>query len=47
LLPHPGRIASDVAVRLPRPRNQLATREDPEFARLRRGLFDFIKGAEA
>jgi NitT/TauT family transport system ATP-binding protein len=47
LLPHPGRIASDLAVTLPRPRNQLATREDPEFARLRRGLFDFIKGAEA
>jgi NitT/TauT family transport system ATP-binding protein len=43
LLPHPGRIASDVAVTLPRPRNQLATREDPEFARLRRHLFDFIK----
>ena len=43
LLPHPGRIASDVEVALPRPRSQLATREDPEFARLRRHLFDFIK----
>jgi NitT/TauT family transport system ATP-binding protein len=43
LLPHPGRIASDVNVALSRPRNQLTTREDPEFARLRRHLFDFIK----
>jgi NitT/TauT family transport system ATP-binding protein len=43
LLPHPGRIASDVSVTLSRPRNQLTTREDPEFARLRRLLFDFIK----
>ena len=47
LRPHPGRIASDVAVSLPRPRNQLTTREDPEFARLRRHLFDFIKEREA
>jgi NitT/TauT family transport system ATP-binding protein len=43
LLPHPGRIAIDVRVTLARPRNQLTTREDPEFARLRRHLFDFIK----
>jgi NitT/TauT family transport system ATP-binding protein len=47
LLPHPGRVASDVSVALPRPRNQLSTREDPEFARLRRHLFDFIKDADA
>jgi NitT/TauT family transport system ATP-binding protein len=47
LLPHPGRVASDVAVALSRPRNQLTTREDPEFARLRRHLFDFIKDADA
>jgi NitT/TauT family transport system ATP-binding protein len=46
LLPHPGRIASDVSVELPRPRNQLTTREDPEFSRLRRHLFDFIKDGE-
>jgi NitT/TauT family transport system ATP-binding protein len=31
---------------LSRPRNQLTTREDPEFARLRRHLFDFIKGTD-
>ena len=47
LLPHPGRIASDVPVALPRPRNQLSTREDPEFARLRRHLFDFIRDRPA
>ena len=47
LRPHPGRIASDVTVSLARPRNQLTTREDPEFARLRRHLFDFIQGSEA
>jgi NitT/TauT family transport system ATP-binding protein len=36
---NPGRIASIVDVPLPRPRNQLATREHPEFLRLRRELF--------
>ena len=34
----------DVAV--PRPRDQLASRETPEFLHLRRALFDFIKAAE-
>ncbi len=47
LLPHPGRIGIAVDVDLPRPRDQLATREDPEFLRLRRELFDFIKASEA
>ncbi|WP_199737978.1 ABC transporter ATP-binding protein [Falsigemmobacter faecalis] len=47
LLPHPGRVGIDVPVNLPRPRDQLATREEPEFLRLRRELFDFIKGSEA
>ena len=47
LLPHPGRVGIDVPVQLSRPRHQLATREDPEFLRLRRELFDFIKGSEA
>jgi NitT/TauT family transport system ATP-binding protein len=36
---NPGRIASIVDVPLPRPRNQLTTREHPEFLRLRRELF--------
>jgi NitT/TauT family transport system ATP-binding protein len=46
LLPHPGRIGVDLRIDLPRPRDQLTTREDPEFLRLRRELFDFIKASE-
>ena len=46
LLPHPGRIGIEVKVDLPRPRDQLTTREHPEFLKLRRELFDFIKHAE-
>src|SRR6202171_4841626 len=47
LLPHPGRIGIELKVDLPRPRDQLTTREDPEFLKLRRELFDFIKASEA
>ena len=46
LLPHPGRIGVELTVNLPRPRDQLSTREHPEFLRLRRQLFDFIKATE-
>ncbi|MDH7794258.1 MULTISPECIES: ABC transporter ATP-binding protein [unclassified Beijerinckia] len=46
LAPHPGRIAEVFDVPLPRPRNQLATREMPEFLQLRRQLFDFIQRYE-
>jgi NitT/TauT family transport system ATP-binding protein len=46
LAPHPGRIGVELAVPLPRPRDQIATRENPEFLRLRRALHDFIKSAE-
>jgi NitT/TauT family transport system ATP-binding protein len=46
LLPHPGRIGIELEVNLPRPRDQLSTREQPEFLRLRRQLFDFIKATE-
>jgi len=46
LLPHPGRIGIEVDVPLPRPRDQLTTREHPEFLKLRRELFDFIKTSE-
>lgn len=42
LEPNPGRIAEIIDVPLPRPRNQLTTRETPEFLALRRKLFDFI-----
>jgi NitT/TauT family transport system ATP-binding protein len=47
LLPHPGRIGIDLPIGLPRPRDQLTTRENPEFLRLRRELFDFIKASES
>jgi NitT/TauT family transport system ATP-binding protein len=36
---NPGRIARMVDIPLPRPRNQLSTRENAEFLRLRRELF--------
>ena len=44
--PHPGRIVEAFDVPLARPRDQLTTPEHPEFLRLRRALFDFIKDAE-
>jgi NitT/TauT family transport system ATP-binding protein len=47
LSPHPGRIGIELKIDLPRPRDQLTTRENPEFLRLRRELFDFIKASEA
>jgi NitT/TauT family transport system ATP-binding protein len=43
----PGRIARIVDVPLPRPRHQLATREDPEFLRLRRDLFTVMEEIHA
>jgi len=46
LEPNPGRVSRVFDVDLPRPRNQLATREMPEFLRLRRELFDFIQQFE-
>ena len=47
LLAHPGRVATRVAVDLPRPRDQLTTRELPGFLRLRRALFAFMRDAGA
>jgi NitT/TauT family transport system ATP-binding protein len=43
--PGPGRpsLARMLNVTIPRPRCQLATREHPEFLRLRRELFSFIE----
>jgi len=46
LYPNPGRVAQVFDVDLPSPRNQLTTREHPEFLRLRRALFDFIREGE-
>jgi NitT/TauT family transport system ATP-binding protein len=47
LLPHPGRIGIELEVKLPRPRDQVSTRESPEFLALRRTLYDFIHNAES
>ena len=47
LMPHPGRIGIELKIDLPRPRDQVATRESPEFLRLRRKLYDFIHFTEA
>jgi NitT/TauT family transport system ATP-binding protein len=47
LQPNPGRVARIFDVKLPRPRDQLTTRESPEFLRMRRELFDFIQDSEA
>lgn len=41
---HPGRIVSSFKVDLPRPRDQLSTREDPAFLKLRRELFEWVEG---
>ena len=46
MLPHPGRIGIELKIDLPRPRDQVATRESAEFLRLRRALYDFIHAAE-
>jgi NitT/TauT family transport system ATP-binding protein len=42
LLPNPGRLARIVDVPLVRPRNQLTTREHPDFLAMRRDLFDMM-----
>ena len=46
LYPNPGRVAQVFDVDLPSPRDQLTTREHPNFLRLRRELFDFIREGE-
>lgn len=40
---NPGRLAEVIDVGLPRPRDQLRTREHPEFLRLRHVLFDHVQ----
>ena len=44
---NPGRIARIIEVPLPRPRDQLATREHPDFLRLRRELFTVMEETHA
>ncbi len=46
LAPHPGRVGLVLDVHLPRPRDQVATRESAEFLKLRRALYDFIHTSE-
>ena len=46
LIATPGRVSQLIDVPLPFPRNQLATREHPEFLRLRRALFHLTHGHE-
>jgi NitT/TauT family transport system ATP-binding protein len=46
LSPHPGRVGVELKIALPRPRNQISTRESGEFLRLRRELYDFIYASE-
>lgn len=40
----PTRVLEEIAVRLPRPRDQIATREDHVYLEIRRALFDRIRG---
>jgi NitT/TauT family transport system ATP-binding protein len=47
LYSNPGRIARVMEIPLPRPRDQLATREHPEFLRLRRELFTVMEEIHA
>ena len=46
LLAHPGRVARIFPVDLSKPRDQMSTREHPEFLSLRRQVFDFVLQAE-
>jgi NitT/TauT family transport system ATP-binding protein len=43
----PGRVLADVPVDLPQPRDQIATKELPEFAHLRAEVSRLIRGAHA
>jgi NitT/TauT family transport system ATP-binding protein len=43
LAPNPGRIAEVVDIEIPRPRNQLETREDPLFLQYRHHLYNLIE----
>jgi NitT/TauT family transport system ATP-binding protein len=38
----PGRIIADIPIDLPRPRDQIESKEDPRFSELRRQLFRLI-----
>ena len=42
----PATVAQDIEVDLPRPRHQLASKEEPAFLRLRRAVYDSITGSD-
>ncbi len=41
---HPGRVVEEISVDLPKPRDQLTTREDPRFLAHRHHLFGLLQG---
>jgi len=45
LTPGPGRVRADIAVDLPSPRDQIVTKELPEFAHLRAEISRLVRGA--
>ncbi len=43
LTPGPGRVLANLPVNLPQPRDQTATREMPEFVKLRAGVSRLVR----
>lgn len=41
---HPGRVVEEIKIELPRPRDQLTTREDPTFLEHRHHFFGLLQG---
>jgi NitT/TauT family transport system ATP-binding protein len=46
LTPGPGRVRADITVSLPAPRDQIGTRELPEFTRLRGEVSRLVRGRD-
>ena len=44
LAANPGRIVEDISITIPHPRNQLTTREDPQFLAHRHHVFGLLEG---
>jgi NitT/TauT family transport system ATP-binding protein len=47
LTPGPGRVRADLAVSLPEPRDQITTKELPEFVRLRTEVSRLVRSRDA
>jgi NitT/TauT family transport system ATP-binding protein len=47
LTPGPGRVRADLSVRLPEPRDQIITKELPEFVRLRTEVSRLVRSRDA